>query len=285
MYRNSSVFIVLSGPSLTTFDLSLLSRRGIVTFGVNNSPAVVRPNLWTHVDPQLKFHEAIWRDPAILKFTPVVERGKKVSYNRTLRRKIGIDEYGRAKFEDLKSSSGQPVKALDMPRVVGYRRAPCFDPDKYLSEPLVNWGNSKKSANQNNGPRTLNVMFAILKIAYSLGFRDVYLLGCDFAMSPEQPYAFNELKAARRVPDEGEPERERSDAAGAVRGCNNAYRVMDGMFGELQERFLPAGFRVWNCFEDSGLTAFPFMAYEQAIELASGDVPQDPLDCAGWYYY
>ena len=286
LYRGGSVFVVLSGPSLSLHDLSLLGRRGVVTFGVNNSPAVVRPNLWTHVDPQLKFHEAIWRDPSILKFTPVTPKGNQVSYNREIRRLTSRDEYGRAQFETLQRHDGKSLRAFDLPSVVGYRRAPFFDPDRFLPEPLVNWGNSKKAQKKNGGPRTLNVMFAVLKIAYALGFRDVYLLGCDFAMSVEQPYAFGERKSARRRADEpGEAARERQEAEGATRGSNNAYQVMDGMFCQLQERFVAADFRVWNCYEDSGLTAFPFMPYEEAIERASGDVPQDPLDVEGWYYY
>ena len=37
-YRGRHAFLVLSGPSLASMDLTQLARRGIVTMGVNNSP-------------------------------------------------------------------------------------------------------------------------------------------------------------------------------------------------------------------------------------------------------
>jgi hypothetical protein len=109
-------------------------------------------------------------------------------------------------------------------------------------------------------------MFAVLKLAYALGFRACYLLGCDFNMSPGQPYAFAQGKG------EGE-----------CGSNNNSYRTMNVMLAELAPRFAEAGFTVMNCNPKSGLTVFPFCSYESAIEAATGHIPQDPLDTADWY--
>jgi hypothetical protein len=68
LYHGSSCFLVLSGPSSLTNDLSLLRRRGIYTLAVNNAATIIRPNAWVFVDPPEKFHSSIWLDPAVTKF-------------------------------------------------------------------------------------------------------------------------------------------------------------------------------------------------------------------------
>lgn len=258
LYRGGAVFIVLSGPSLKTLDLSLLSRRGIVTFGVNNSPAIVRTNLWTHVDPVRKFHDGIWLDPACLKFVP----------SRFLQRTLCTrDQDGKIVTMTRRSEDTlAPVRPCDCPAVVGYERNAYFNPPLWLQEHTINWGNSRNSARHNKNIRSLNTMFAVLKIAYVLGFRIVYLLGCDFTMSSDEPYAFQQIKNS-----------------GAVAANNNGFHVMEQMFRELKPRFDQAGFSVFNCNPNSGLTIFPFVNYRRAIESATNLVPQDPLRTDGWY--
>ena len=76
MFKGSSLFMMLSGPSLASTDFSLIDRRGIMTMGVNNSPSIYRTHLWTHSDPVDKFHHGIWRDPGIMKFTPIKYFGR-----------------------------------------------------------------------------------------------------------------------------------------------------------------------------------------------------------------
>ena len=259
LYRGASAFIILSGPSVLDLDLSLLRRRGIITIGVNNSPATFRPNIWTHVDPLLKFHDAIWKDPAILKF---VNRNK-------LDHSIRIKKPdGRFLTITRKAENGQvePVCARDMPGVIGDCRNAYFNPETWLSEPTINWGNSKRSWGKNKQPRILNVMLAAVKLAYSLGFRIVYLLGCDFNMQEHRPYSFSEAKGATPIASN-----------------NEKYSLLCDYFSVLKPHFDAAGYRVFNCNPDSGLTIFPFVGYIEAIESATAHVPQDPLDTAGWY--
>lgn len=261
LYRGASVFFCMSGPSLLTHDLSLLDRRGIVKFGVNNSPSAIRCHLWTHVDPTWKWHDVIWKDPQCLKFV-----------NRRMCRKWPVRERRERGIEcvflpsEADGSGGGPVYPIHMPGVCLYERNAYFDADSWLTEPTINWGNSKKSARRNEDHNCLNVMPAALRIAHVLGFRYVYLLGCDFDMRPEQPYAWGQGKAE-----------------GACWSNNNTYRILNDWFGRLQPKFLEAGFYVFNCWERSGLRAFPYVPFSEAVAAATEGIPQDPVDAAGWY--
>jgi len=75
-YKGMHAFITCPGPSLLDCrPLGLLYEPGILTMGLNNSPEIIRPNLWVAVDPNKthtgqKFLQSIWQDPGILKFYP-----------------------------------------------------------------------------------------------------------------------------------------------------------------------------------------------------------------------
>jgi hypothetical protein len=257
IYRGASVFFCMSGPSLLTHDLSRLDRRGIVKFGVNNSPtasAGVRCHLWTHVDPTWKWHDAIWKDPQCLKFV-----------NRRMCHRWAVRTRTERGIENVVADNNL-VYPIHMPGVCLYERNAFFNVETWLSEPTINWGNSKKSAKRNGDHNCLNVMPAALKIAYSLGFRFVYLLGCDFEMRPEQPYAWGQNKSP-----------------GGCNGNNNTYRILNDWFSRLQPSFDKAGFYVFNCYQRSGLRAFPYVPFDEAVAAATDGIPQDPVDAAGWY--
>ena len=253
-------FIVLAGPSARLVDLSQLSRRGIYTIAVNNAGAICRPNAWTCVDPPEKFHNGIWLDPGVMKFCPSTRLASKIRRRNA-----------SGAIEPL-LLDGRHMTPADCPNVVGYLRRPNFAAERYLSEGVVNWGVSAKYHKQEakqgrHRERILNVMFAVLKIAYSLGFRHAFLVGCDFYMDANQPYAFEQGKGD-----------------GGASSNNNAYRIMQGMFTELQPHFLAAGFHVYNTNPASGLTAFPFVGYDDAIRGATESVPQgEQLETSGWY--
>ena len=254
LYRGAAVFVVLSGLSLLQLDLDRLDRRGIASIGVNQSPSMWRTNFWTYVDRARKFHDGIWKDPGVLKIIPSRHFGK------PLQTKVD------GKFLELTDQSGAAIKAKDMPGVIGYDRNAFFDPDKWLSEPSINWGNSKRSALRNKQPRCLNVMFAVTKIAYSLGFRRLYLLGCDFFMDDHQPYAFAQTKSAA-----------------GVKSNNNCYRIMNDMFGMLKPSFDAAGFQIFNCNAESGFAVFPHVSFDDAVADATNAMPPEPWDTNDWY--
>lgn len=254
-------FVVCSGPSLNDIDLSLLNRRGIYTIGVNNSPVVYRPNAWTFMDRQSKFHDGIWCDPTVLKIVNIRQRAK------GLRKKNADGTFRPLLLSDFREGGGDRSACVaDMPNVLFSRRYGDFNAAKWLETDALSVGNNRKSSVRNGMPKILNVMFCALKTAYSLGFRTVGLLGCDFKMDYSRPYAFNQGKHA-----------------GGVNGNNHSYSVLNYFFELLRPHFDAAGFTVYNCTENSGLRAFDFRAYTTLIHEYTRKCSQDPLDASHWY--
>jgi hypothetical protein len=168
LYNGASCFLIVSGPSLLNYDLSKLNAPGVITFGVNNSPKVFRPTMWTSVDSPQKFLLSIWRDPRIMKFVP---DGKP----------------DRHLFDNWKWEVSD-IKVKDCPNVVYYPRNDRFQAATFLTEPTVNWGSHK----QFGGKRS--VMLAALRLIYQIGCRRVFLLGCDFNMREDKQYAWSQIK-------------------------------------------------------------------------------------------
>jgi hypothetical protein len=247
-YRGRQAFLVLSGPSLAQHDLGQLSRRGIVTMGVNNSWAVYRPALWTCVDDPGRFVDTGWKDAGILKFVPMA------NWNARLRiQKPG----GRM--------APSAFRVRQMPSVLLYRRSEHFDHRRFLDEDAVCWGNNSATKDSLGIKGKRSVMMVALRLLHYLGFRVVYLVGADFRMSDDQRYAFNENRTAA-----------------AIRHNNVLYEALNRRFEAMRDYFRRSRFTVWNCTPGSGLTAFEHMPYEQAVEKASAECGK-PVDTKGWY--
>lgn len=247
-YRGRSAFLVLSGPSLNELDLSKLNRRGIFTMGVNNSWTVHRPNLWTCVDPPNRFVDVGWKDPGIMKLVPVALR----------RQRLGV-----MRSDGTKTDSA--FKVHQMPNMLYYRRADKFDHRTFLTDDCVQWGclEGDKDAISVQGKRS--VMLAAMRILHYLGFRRVYLIGCDFKMSADRRYAF----------DEGRSE-------SAIKHNNTLYDALHARFEALKPHFDQHEFEVFNCSPGSELGVFESMDYADAIELAGGECGGE-IRSAGWY--
>ena len=247
LFHDSPLFLILSGPSLNLFNHDLLKMRGVVTMGVNNASAHVKTNMFIHGDPSKKFHHSIWADPSVMKFTP----------RTNLKRDVRIRN-AEGRLEILK-------KVMYMPNVYGYERNSIFDPEKYLTEPTINFGNGKRGVEKNDFPKVLSTMFSAVKMAYHLGFNKVFLLGCDFRMNPYEPYAFKQSKSG-----------------GGVGGNNNSYKKINYLFSLAYPYFADLNFEVFNCYKESGLEVFPHMPFNEAIEYATSHIEQEP-NTEGWY--
>lgn len=255
--RGACGFLLLSGPSVHRIaDIEKLRQRGVMIFGVNNSPAIAPCRFWTCVDPPEKFHSAIWHDPNCLKIVP----------DRFLTKKT------RVKQSDTSFRWSDYV--FDCPGVIGYRRHANFDPRAWLWQTKVNWGCDKKNSRRNRkrAPdaverhyHVLNVMFPALRLCFYLGFREVYLLGCDWGMSADQPYSFPERK---------------NPAASASN--NGTYLKVGHMLESLVPHFRENDFHVYNCNPQSGLEAFEYLPFREAIHRATERTPEQ-LDTLGWY--
>lgn len=225
-FKGYPCFITVGGPSLKNFELDKLNQPGIMTFGVNNSPSIYRPKLWTFVDDPDKFLLSIWQDPTIMKFSPHAKNNKYL--------------FNSAKWREANITVGE------CPNVVYYHRNEHFQPDKFLSEKTVNWGNHKSRGG------TRSVFLAAIKICYLLGFRTLFLVGCDFKMEMgKQNYAFSQ---------------ERTKAS--VNNNNKTYQVLNERFDTLRPIFEENNFFVFNCTPNSGLKSFPFIDFNDAIDIA-----------------
>lgn len=271
LYKGATCFLILGGPSTRNQPLHLLGQRGVLIMSFNNNagslPPPLRPHIWLHTDPTGKFHDSIWRDPSILKFSPIRDWRSTGSPEK----KKGIfhrDSDGR--LQQVPSS-----RAIDMPAVLGFERNSGFNPTTYLFESTINRGNDEKHAHGKKGnktvqkpngfPKTINTMFAAVRLAFYLGIKRLYLLGADFNMTNEQPYAFNQAKGGA-----------------GVNSNNSAYASMCVMFDALKPHFESAGFEVINCTPDSGLWSFEYRDFEEAVAEVTEPFEQE-LNCDGWY--
>jgi len=241
IYRGCTGFLVLSGPSTRELNMSLLEKPGLLKMCVNNSSRIIRPNLWTCVDPPDRFLYSVWSDPTIMKFVPDAFRNKSL-----------WDTY-----EDI------PVydrKVGDCPNVFYYPRNTNFVPGSFLNEATINWGQSSGHSfvDPETGKRivgTRSCMLVAMRILAMLGVRTVFLVGADFSMSPERPYAFDQGKST-----------------GGAASNNNAYRKLNSFFNVLKPHFKSIGMQVFNTNPNSGLQSFPHMPFEEAVEFALKDV-------------
>ena len=228
LYRDQSLFILFGGPSLAKMDLSALSQPGIMTMGVNNSPKIYRPKLWVSGDTPSHFMVSIWKDPTITKFA---SNGKS-----------DIGE-GNKIFDNNRWQTTETM-VRDCPGVVFYGLSSKWNPDTFLTEKCVSWGNhgrrcecgfEKSEADKKKFktcPKcgeskwgTRSVFLIALKIAYVLGFRTVYLVGCDFRMEEGvQNYAWDQDRAR-----------------GAIRNNNKTYGRLNERCDKLRPIFEKTG--------------------------------------------
>lgn len=255
LYRGRSVFLIASGTSLKRYDLSKLRQPGIVTLGLNNSPRVFRPQLWTCVDSPSNFMRSIWLDPSIMKFVPLCATDKLIFDNdsivkRDQQGRIIRDERGNPKlFDDLgrfvkHPATGADLRVRDCPNVVYYRRNEFFQASQFLWEDTFNWGNHGDFG----GGRS--VLLVAIRLAYVLGFRRVFLLGVDFDMSSDRKYSF---------------EQDRTESS--IKGNQATYQKLIQRFSELKPIFDREGFEVYQCNHASHLKVFPHIPYDDALQL------------------
>ncbi len=231
-FKNRSAFLACSGPSLLTHDLSQLDQRGILTMAVNNAASVVRPQLWCCADPPYRFCRGIWEDPAIMKFLPVE----------------WVTEQIELPTEENSTDRSLETVA-DMPNVFGYIRNFEFKTEGWLREPTVNYGIPQGQCDMFGLKGTRSVLMAALKLLFFIGVRRVYLLGCDFRMEQgKDNYAF-----------------EQSTEGNYIDGNNRAYSTLNARLGLLKASFDEEGFHVFNCNRESGLTAFPYKSFDDAV--------------------
>lgn len=244
-FAGGACVLVCGGPSVAQMDLSVLDQRGVFVAAVSQVAAThVRPHAWFSVDACTTYHEAIWRDPQIMKF---------VARNWT-----GNSERIPMQVNGEWLPSKTP--AWKCPNVWFYDRGDRWAIDEFLTAPYAMWqtlvdGKPKKS-----------VMLVAIRLLHWLGFRTVYLIGCDFEMRRDAQYAFPATK--------GE---------GAYRSNNRTYNALNETFVALRPQFEAAGLRVFNATTGGRLDAFERVTFEEAVAGCRDGFPRS-IDVSGLYH-
>jgi len=248
-YRGCSAFLILGGPSFgdiikgeTEFKGKKMSNRellnypGFVTMATNNAPRTFRPNLWTMVDDPGNFIKSIWLDPKITKFVPFDHTEKNIFDNE--------------KWEHMDCKVGE------CPNSYFLRRNEHFNPEQFLTEGTFNWGEHSDAVDTLGNKGGRSVMLVAIKLLYYLGVRKIFLLGCDFKMDENTKYHFAQDRSK-----------------GSQNGNNSTYEILKSRFTSLLPEFEKVGLKVFNCNPDSGLKVFPYIPFEEAINLATNQMP------------
>lgn len=230
-------FYILNGPSFLNVDHSLLRQPGIFTLGQNNGPSTFRPNAWVGLDEPGRFLLSIWLDPNIMKFTQVGHRTGKL-FNSITWTEVPVT---------VEQTINTHLIVTDED----------FQANSFLTRRSFSCGLSPA-----RGGARMSMPVGI-KILYDLGFREIYLLGCDWEMDNEKPYHFEQ----QRTP-------------GALRNNNEAYKKWTQRFTDLRPHFEQHGLTVYNCNPDSGLKVFDYLPLEEAI---SRNVIETKEPTAGLY--
>jgi hypothetical protein len=245
-----AAFLIGAGPSLNNMDLSLLNQRGIVTMGINNSPAIFKPNYWICGDTPRRFIEQIWKDPTITKFVP---HGRRDVFPRV-----------RDKDGNLKSSA---FRTYQMPNTYFFNRGEWFDARLFLEDSDFPWGTNPQTPDAYGIKGYKSTLILALKMLWYLGAGTVYLLGCDCKMETgKSNYAFEQ----NRTPED-------------VKVNTEVFKALNRRLGEAKPYFDRAGFKVINCTPDSGLKVFPYLEYSEAVVKAATECNEKPIQTEGMY--
>lgn len=259
-----AVFLACGGPSANDLPLERLYERGTWTMAVNNmgGHSRFRPQAFVCTDPPSKFSSAIWLDPAIMKFVPTP---KLLKGRRNIRRKVnGV-------FEQL-ILNGREIRTVECPNVWGVaRRKWLAIDDTFFLDSEAPAGNFNDGVRLTGEPKTICTMLFAMRILRYLGASKVFLIGADFGMDPTkgetENYAFGEVRTPGNCWDN-----------------NRQYVIVNDWLCRLQqqETFTRFGIEFYNCNQFSGLRAFPYVSFQQAMEIVTEGVDKAP-DLKGWY--
>jgi hypothetical protein len=244
LWSPQPAFLVCGGPSLRSVDIEALRSRGVLSLGINNAGAFAPTTAWTFSDPQWKFHSAQHMDGKNLTFCPTPKLGKQI--------RIKTAEG----FRNILCTAG------DCPGVVGYARRTIFNAPSFLTDWFAHWGRGGKQPAEDRPFTRLCTMLLGLRLLHYLGCPRVYMIGVDFWMSREQPYAWG----------------------GHPTSGNRLWRKITHMMEELKPVFREADFHVFNASgPDSQCKAFPFADFETALADCKGGLGSEPYDLQEWY--
>ncbi|SFH68384.1 motility associated factor glycosyltransferase family protein [Planctomicrobium piriforme] len=142
-------WIIGGGPSLSKLAIDEILNSPAPRFAMNLAGAgLLRPHFWTSYDPTVRFQQSIYLDPSITKF---VHEGR------------AMDLVPETTFKVCECPA---LYLIDREKQRGFQDFPGTGPS-----PITDWQDS---------------LIQAIDIAYRLGFRDLYLAGCEMHVAPSR---------------------------------------------------------------------------------------------------
>ncbi|RLS52601.1 MAG: hypothetical protein DWH91_16260 [Planctomycetota bacterium] len=154
--RRTGCWIIGGGPSLGALPVDAIVRSTLPKFAINLAGhRLLRPTFWTAYDPTQRFQRSTYLDPSVLKFVP------------------------RGRAMDL--VPGSSFKVCDCPQTVFFDRDPQVGFHNFLSRPMGAPTTVKPREGITDWQDSL---IQAIHIACLLGFRTLYLAGCEMFVAP-----------------------------------------------------------------------------------------------------
>lgn len=154
----TACWLIGGGPSLSKLPCGDIAQSPVPKLAMNLSGTkLIRPNFWTAYDPSIRFHKSLYLDAGIVKFLP------------------------RPRAMDLVPETN--FKVCECPQTFFFDRDPYRGYRDFLNSQalgIVDWADS---------------LVQSIDISYRLGFRRLYLAGCELCVRPSQEWT---TRAARR---------------------------------------------------------------------------------------
>jgi hypothetical protein len=237
-------FLVCGGPSLQEVPIDCLQERGVMSLGVNNAAAYARTSAAVFGDPQWKFHSSLFFDPKCLVFAP----------NGKLCRNVRMQD------SETKEFWFSDKKLAMCPNVYGFCRSGKFYGESFFSDWFAHWGMGGKQGEEREFTRLATMMMGIRLLQY-LGCSTIYMLGVDFWMTKETPYAWG----------------------GNRTSGNRIWWKIDKMLTEVRVAAEKIGVTILNCNPQSKCESFEFADFSDAMVHATRPFGHDPYDLSRWY--
>lgn len=211
-YAGCPLFIVAGSPVITSLPLVELSRSGLPTMALNNVLYTYsNPTFWLTADKPECYGGHFFARADIIKFAYMNYR------------------------DDVVRATGLPLKSHPMQLLYNVVE-PVGASDFFSDEPAFTWWRS--------------VFTLSLQLAWRLGFRRVYLVGCSFTSNPSRPYAW---------------ETQLTDSQ--VKWTQGTYDNDIRRLRLLTPLFQGAGFRIISCTPESRANSVvPFQPLKAAIQ-------------------
>ena len=142
--------------------------------------------------------------------------------------------------------------------------------DTFFTDPQASWGNQNVGVRRVGEENTACTMLLGLRLLHYLGAKRVFLLGVDFRMQRGIGNNGNYAFGQQRNED-------------AIQSNNEQYRIVGDWMTRIRPTFEKFGFQVFNCNPLSGLRAFDYVPFSDALEICRGVVPDDIFDLSAWY--